>query len=995
MEEYEGLTWGRVLFIALIGLGLLLNGLGLWTQVWGVNPAILLTFLGGWQIFWEALAGLLRRQISTDLAVAIASLAALYIGEYFAAAEVIFIMLVGGALESYAVRRTHSAIERLLHLAPATARLRTAEGEEQVPIEEVRPGDVVVVLPGERIPVDGIILTGESSVDESPITGESLPVEKEPGDEVFAGTFNQLGALEVRVERVGEESTLGQIIRLVHEAQERKAPAQRLADRYAGFFVPAILLAGAATYLLTRDVTRAVAVLIVMCPCAFVLATPTAVVAGIGRLARSGILVKGGLQLETLGLINVLALDKTGTVTEGRPHLVEVIPLGSFSPEEVLRLAAIAEQQSEHAFALAVREACGGGNDGPRPEAFTAIPGRGVSALWDGREILVGNRRLMEERNLRIETSRRLRPQPGRTLSFVAVDGQVVGALAFEDRIRPGMREALSKVRHWGIRSVVLLSGDSEEVARAVGREVGVDEVRASLLPEEKVEVIRELRAAGGKVLMIGDGINDAPALTEADLGAAMGLTGTDVSIEAADIVFIADDLSRLEDLIAVGRRARQTLYVNMLAFGMGFNAAAMGLAAAGVLKPVAAAIVHQISSLLVVTNSLRLLAYRREWFWHRWGRRLREAGQARLDAWRAQAAAGRETALAWARGHRPLLLRVGGGIVVVAYLLSGLRLVPLGQAGLRLFLGRYVAPPLQPGLHYFWPWPWGQVVRVEPDRLRVVEIGYRTNPKATAPELNPAAYEWNTLHQKGRIIRKPEESLLITGDENLVEVNVAVHYRLKDPTRYLWGMARPEATVRGAAEAVLLRLAVANPMDALISRDRALLEALFRSRLQALLDAYGAGVEVVNVCFQDIHPPIEVVDAFREVSSAYEEKLQRINEAEGYRNEQIPLARGQAVQEVVQAEAYRVDRIQRAWGEAQQFLRVVHAYQQAPEVTRLRLYLQALENVLPKVDKVIVDTKGAGMRRLWLLEGKGQEVPPTGASPAPVITLPTGPMEE
>jgi len=534
-DEQEQLSRREIAFIGVVGGGILLNALGIFKTLPGTNldTAVLLTVIGGWRIFYESFSELLlHRRIGADFAVSLAAIAALLLGEYLTAAEVIFIMLIGGALEHYAVAKTHSALEKLLELAPKTARIKRGGDESEVPLEQVQVGDVVVVRPGERIPVDGIVIAGRSSVNQAPLTGESVPVDKTVGDEVFAGTLNEFGVLEIRTVQVGDDTKLGQIAYLVREAQEGKGKVQRLADRYAQWFVPVLLIVGGLTFVFVRfvlglDATqtwlRVVSVLVVACPCAMILATPTAVVAALGRLARSGILVKGSVYLEQLAEADCLALDKTGTLTEGRPRLQRIIPLNGMDANEALRVAAAAEQTSEHVLARALVTAARERSlTLPSVQDFQALPGLGVRAMVDGATVLVGSRNFIAEQigELDDETQRLLDElaEQGYTTLLGACDGRPFAIFALADPLRSEASQVIAQLKALGIPHLALLTGDHASVAKRIAQHVGIDEVHAELLPQDKVAIVRRWQGQGRKVAMVGDGINDAPVLPVSDV---------------------------------------------------------------------------------------------------------------------------------------------------------------------------------------------------------------------------------------------------------------------------------------------------------------------------------------------------------------------------------------------------------------------------------------------------------------------------------------------
>ena len=989
-DEHEQLSWREIAFIGAVGGGILLNALGIFKTLPGTNldTAVLLTVIGGWRIFYESFSELLlHRRIGADFAVSLAAIAALLLGEYLAAAEVIFIMLIGGALEHYAVAKTHSALEKLLELTPKTARIKRDGDELEVPLEQVQVGDIVVVRPGERIPVDGIVIAGRSSVNQAPLTGESVPVDKTVGDEVFAGTLNEFGILEIRTTHVGSETKLGQIVQLVREAQERKGKVQRLADKYAQWFVPVLLVVGGLTFLLARfglgletqqTWLRVVSVLVVACPCAMILATPTAIVAALGRLAKSGILVKGGVSIEQLAEVDCIAFDKTGTLTEGKPKVQAIIPLGNLTADEVLRLAAAVEQSSEHVFAQAILDEANKRKlQIPQATDFQVLLGMGVQGIVNGSKILVGSKSFISEQLGELDETTQCHlselAREGFTAVLVAAANaqpdshSVLGIIALADQLRPEAKGTIQRLKAMGIRKVVLLTGDNSAVAQRIAHQVGADEFHAELLPQDKVAIVRKLQGQGHKVAMVGDGINDAPVLTAADVGIALGGIGMDITIDAADIVLMTDDLSKLPEAIDVCRRTLRTVRQNLQWFALGVNALGVLLAAAGILKPVGAAVMHQIASLLVVLNSLRLLAYRTETAFHRWLTSWQEKGRV-FSEWKEGAAKGLPT---WLERNRK---QVAIGSIFVAFtlwLLSGVYIVNPDEVAVVQMFGRVVAEDVPAGLHYRLPSPLTKLTKIRKHEVRRVEIGFRTVPKSQRTQ-EPFAYEWNFPHQFGRYRKLPEESLMVTGDENLVSVNAVVHYRIVDTTDFLFRVKDADELVRAVGESAIREVASQMPLDALLVSERQIAESAIKSRVQQLLSSYRTGIEVVAVRLQDVHPPLEVVDAFRKVASAFEQKLAMVNQAEAYRNEQIPLARGERVAQIERAKAYKIRRSVRAVGEAQRFVMLEEVYRNFPEVTRIRLYLEAIEQALAGKPKIIMDARKIGRRQMLFVDEKG-----------------------
>ena len=572
--------------------------------------------LCGIPIVLEALIGLITAfDIKADVLVSLALIAAVLIGGDFAAGEVAFIMQLGALLEDVTVARARAGIEKLVHLTPQTARLLLPDGENIVPAEQVRVGDRLRVLPGESIPVDGVITSGQTSINQAVMTGESLPVDKTMGDEVSSGTVNQYGAFEMRATKVGEDSSIQRMIRLVQSADAGKARIVGLADRWATWIVVVALTAAALTWLITGEIIRAVTILVVFCPCALVLATPTAIMAAIGNATRHGFLVREGDALERLAAVRKIAFDKTGTLTYGTPRVVAVASaLAGLDRAGLYALAAGAEQLSEHPLGKAVVAGYREENSGEiaPAESFEMLPGRGVSAVVDGRRVLAGNPQLLADHGVAVspDAERQRLLEEGATMIYVAVDGVFAGYLALSDTLRAESAATIAALEAAGVRPV-LLTGDHESAAGAIAARLGIREVRAGCLPEDKLEEIGRWQRDGVHVCMIGDGVNDAPALKKADVGIAMGGVGSDIAVEAADIALVDDEVKELPHLMALSRRMMSTIRMN-LTFSMGLNFLAIFLAMAGTLNPVVGALVHNAGSVAVILNSALLLKWRR-----------------------------------------------------------------------------------------------------------------------------------------------------------------------------------------------------------------------------------------------------------------------------------------------------------------------------------------------------------------------------------------------
>ena len=611
-------SWGGVkrdvVFLILSGLALVVSLID--PTLFPIHPAWAAILLCGVPILLEAVIGLVTAfDIKADVLVSIALIASVAIGEIFAAGEVAFIMQLGGLLEELTVARARAGIERLVRLTPRTARRLTEAREEIISAAAVRKGDRLRVLPGETIPVDGFILTGQTSINQAVMTGESLPVDKGPGDEVSSGTVNQFGSFDMEAVRVGEDSSIQRYIRLVQSADAGKAKIVGLADRWATWVVVIALSAAVVTWLVTHEIIRSVTILVVFCPCALVLATPTAIMAAIGNATRHGFLVREGDALERLASVSQVTFDKTGTLTFGAPQVTAVESLlPDVSRQDLYGWTAGAELRSEHPLGRAIVQGwrTETGEAPPEAEDFQMLPGRGVSAAVAGHRIIAGNRELLTERNIPWEPlSQAAAParEQGCTVIYIAVDGRPAGFLALADTVRPDAAQTIRAVQDAGV-TPVLLTGDHEKAARHIAGQLGISTFQAECLPEDKLAWIDRSQRSGQLVCMVGDGINDAPALKRAHVGIAMGGVGSDIAVDAADIALVNDDIRELPHLLALSKRMMRTIKVN-LTFSMTLNFIAILLAITGILNPVVGALVHNAGSVLVIVNSALLLKWR------------------------------------------------------------------------------------------------------------------------------------------------------------------------------------------------------------------------------------------------------------------------------------------------------------------------------------------------------------------------------------------------
>jgi heavy metal translocating P-type ATPase len=606
-EHEHGLEWVELVRIAFVAFA----AAAVWFRIWEPFPRISVigiaaTLIGGYPIFKEAFENIVERKMTMELSMTIALLSALAIGEFFTALVITAFVLAAEVLEGLTVGRGRRAIQDLLDFLPRTISVRRDGQVIEIPAEQAEIGDSVIVKPGGHIPVDGIVVDGRSFVEQAAITGEAMPVEKFPGDAVYAGTINQSGALEIGAQRLGRDTSFGRIVEAVERAEKSRAPIQKTADRLAGYLVYFALGAAVLTFLITHNVRSTISVVIVAGACGIAAGTPLAILGAIGRAARQGTIIKGGLYLESLAAIDTVVLDKTGTLTFGTPQIHEVVSSDGFAVREIIAAASIAERRSEHPLAKAIiAQATDLGLPVVEPDRFTYTPGRGVRVTYRGEEILVGSRTFLMERGVK-----RVLPIDGHgpgssTAVYVARGGQALGSIRIADVLRPEARDAVAAMRQMGLK-MVLLSGDAQGVTTSVGRDLGVDEAIGELLPEQKAKWVSEVREKGRKVAMVGDGINDAPALVEANVGIAMG-SGTDVARESADVILIGSDLSKFVETLRISRRCRGVIMQNFVGT-LVVDSIGVGMAAFGLLNPLLAAFIHVTSELAFILNSTRLL---------------------------------------------------------------------------------------------------------------------------------------------------------------------------------------------------------------------------------------------------------------------------------------------------------------------------------------------------------------------------------------------------
>ena len=565
----------------------------------------------GIPIMLVAIKDLRRGHLSINELVAIAVLAAFASGDYKTAGVVAFFMLLGEIIETRTAEGARASIESLIKLTPTKARrLKADKSEEEVPASELSVGDVIRIRPGDNVAADGVIVTGQGSFNQATITGESLPADKKPGDEVFAGTQNLTGVLEIKVSRAGTDTTLGRVRDLILAAEKTKLPIMKIVDQYMGFYTPLVLVIAALVWAFTQDLNRVIAVLVVSCPCAFILATPTAMVAALSAAARLGILINNVADIQLAANINAFVFDKTGTLTTGELAVSRLAPIGDVKPAELLRIAASAEKYSNHPTAKALAAiASEAGVPLVEPKDFAETAGRGVKADIGGAKVLVGRAQWLKDNGVDggFEASVHLNETEGWSLIFVARDGRCIGWVGLEDKTRVEAKEALAELKEAGVRRIAMVSGDRQPVATRVAAEIGCEEAKGECLPQNKVEFVRAVKAKGYKVAVVGDGVNDAPALAAGDIGIAMGAAGSEVAIHSATIALMNNDLRRLPFLVKLSRSTRAVINQNFL-FGIAFIIGGLSAASFGYLNPIVAAILHNVGSLIVVFNSARLV---------------------------------------------------------------------------------------------------------------------------------------------------------------------------------------------------------------------------------------------------------------------------------------------------------------------------------------------------------------------------------------------------
>lgn len=1052
-------------------------------EVFGYRIALIAAILGGARVLYTSLESLFEGRIGADFALAIACIAAILFNKPLVAAEIVFIGMVGECLEAVTFARTQQSLAKIVTVFPRRCWLLRDGQEVRVMASELKPGDVVVVKPGARIPCDGIVRDGRSALDTSALTGESLPRDVGPGDQVLAGSLNQFGALTIETVHAAEKTVVGRVIELTAQALRDKPQLERIADRLARAFLPVVLSLAALTFiagvLLNRDggqrslwdaarrsIDPTLAVLVVACPCALILATPAAVIAALGRLAGTGVLIKGGSALERLATARVFAFDKTGTLTEGRLVLGRILRVSDLGEEEILRLAAAAESRSEHPIAQLIVQECRKRNL-PIPDAieFVAHPGAGVAARTSDGSVLVGNRRLLVEKGVDLSSdSDRLLVQldaAGETPLLVARDGKLVGVIGARDAVRADATDVVQQLRGLDIE-VCLLTGDRQAPTAAVATAIAIQEFHAELWPAEKAEKIRQkqqsLAAATtvsswrgilkpiatvlfpsrtAAVVMVGDGVNDAPALASADVGIAVGGAGADIAAEAGSIVLMGDPLRNLPLLVRLSRESVHIIQQNILYFAFIVNL--VGIVGTAWLwpifappawleeAPIAAVIYHQFGSLAVLLNSMRLLWFERKTSSRIW-LRLRDMLRS-IDAWMARRLDPDE-GLHWVEHHWKQLSATAAALALAVYCGSGFVQIGPGEVGLVRRFGKPLADDLSPGLHWCWPWPIERVDRIETDRVQSAPVGFRLTV-AGAPKSGNSGL-WSIEH-RGQVRLMPDEAIMITGDGNLVEIQATVRFRIAEPRVFLFEVGDHEIVLRATTEAVLRETMAGRSFAELLTVGRSELEqrvAQLLTRRCRTLGVHGLGIAVDGVSLTDVHPPLEVVQAYHEVAQAMENRDRTINEAKSVAIRREREAEAEAVSVIRRAEAEKNEKILQAEADKEVFLGRLQARssltaeqeclaagyavlamtrgatafevqntlarhreklaQMQATLTDFRLFWNVLSRTLSGREKIIVDAeKLPGRRQLLLVDPEMLRVPTIGVDRQPATRPP------
>lgn len=1049
-----------------------------WQKPFGFRLALIAAVLGGARILYQTLDGLFEGKIGADLALTIATLAAIILGEPVVAALVVFIALVGESLEGIVAGRAHRALNQLFELCPNVVhRYRPDQDLEQdLPLSEVVIGDLLTVRPGERVPVDGVIVRGKTEIDQSALTGESWPVSRQEGEQVHAGTLNQLGGILIQVEKVGRETTFGQIVQLVSEAIQKKSPIEREADRLARLFLPVVLTIASVTLIVWRlrmgywsaGWMPALSVLVVACPCPLILATPSAVLAAMSWLAKRGVIIKGSEVLERLALVDTLALDKTGTVTRGELQVTRVHPLGSLEENELLRIAAAAERRSEHLLGrLLVKEAECRSLVLPVPHATQVFPGQGILSQFStnpfgnepetdrGAIVLVGNAGWIEEQSISLspEMSRELNraDEVGDTPLLVALEGECVGIIGVRDQLRPGAEALINELKQTGVGEATLLTGDRQGVTQLIAAELGLgNRYLAEQLPAQKARWIEERQRAGAKVLMVGDGINDAPALATATVGIALGGVGSQIAAEAGDVILMGDPLAPLPGLVRISRAVLQNIRQSILLFAFGMNGLGMLLSALGILNPVGASLFHEGASLAVMFNALRLL-----WFEAWEGTPVGQVVQSALQGFDRLISAFSPTRIvSFVARNGSTIVQLAISLALVVWSLSNLVLLREGEQALVTRFGKQSAI-LSAGLHLRWPYPLEKLYREQTDLVRTLQLGFRGEGDGDTQGKPTPAIEWQAEHRGTRFQAISDESLMLGGEEVPLELTSELHFQIEDLSDYLLSGNKPEELLRSSLERVLRELVSTRKLETLLTSGRSALEQAALKEVREQIEPLKLGIKVLDIALLDVHPPIPVIPDYRKVGDALEYQEELINDGQKTYVRDLMLAIGEsgllaltngaarpgskslgidqdwqltepvwekltkqtgegdqaadalggtAADLLQTARGRRTKLVEEAQGEADSFDNLATVDQQTPLLTRAQILWEFREQILSQIPLTLLDPKASG-RRQWIIGAPSaiqsvEQISSEGVTPpledplAPIDQLATPPRQ-
>lgn len=1024
-----------------------------WQRPFGFRLALIGAVLGGARILYQTLDGFFEGKIGADLALTIATLSAIILGESVVAALVVLIALVGESLEGVVASTAHRTIRGLFELCPKTVHLYRSDQdlEVDIPLEEAVVGDLITVRPGERLAVDGVVVRGTTEIDQSTLTGESWPVPKKGGDQVYAGTLNQLGGILVQIEKTGSETTYGQIVSLVASALQKKSPIERQADRLALLFLPVVLGIASATLLFWRVRSGywsagwmpSLSVLVVACPCPLILATPSAVLAAMSWLAKRGVVIKGSEVLERLARVDTLALDKTGTVTRGELQVSSIIPLNNLSENELLRIAAAAERRSEHLLGrLLVGEAESRGLVLPIPTDTKVYPGRGIVSRFSTNSfgnapastdssavVLIGNASWLEEQSVTIPKSIHSELQradeEAETPLLVALEGECIGVITVRDQLRAGASRVISELKEAGVGGAILLTGDRIGVTRRVAIELGLqDRFLAEQLPTDKAEWIDRQQRSGGRVLMVGDGINDAPALATASVGIAIGGVGSHIAAEAGDVILMGEPLDPLPGLVRISSAVVRNIRQSILIFAFGMNGLGMLLSALGILNPVGASLFHEGASLAVMLNALRLL-----WFesWSEtaagklFGEILRTF-DAIIDVCSPQ------RIVAYVVGNFTVLLKIAFSLSLVLWSVGNLTIVCEGEQALVTRFGKRT-DLLQPGIHLRWPYPLEKIYRERISQVRVLQIGFRGDGDGDTQGVPSPPIEWQAEHRGANFQQITDESLMLGGEEVPLDMTSELHYRITDLSQFILSVKDPERILRTTLERVLRELVSIRRLEALLTDSRTDLERFTLEELRSQIRNLHLGVELLDVVLLDVHPPIPVIPDYRKVGDALEYREELINEGRKTYIRELMLAVGEPGLRIISggiahpgsqslelddewqlteplwkslhdsespnasetetlagtaadllqtAMSAKTKLIEEARGEAESFQLLAEEHRRAPELTLTQILLEFREEFLSRIPITLLDPEAKG-RRHWIF---GNPLTPPALSP-------------